>query len=96
MTLRACTGCGTPTSYPRCPRCTRANPPARNDTGNKAYRRNREAALRRDDYTCQTCGAPATEADHILPVSKGGGHDLTNLRASCLPCNRRRGNRPTP
>jgi hypothetical protein len=29
------------------------------------------------------CGAPATEVDHIRPVSVGGTDDPANLRAVC-------------
>jgi hypothetical protein len=29
------------------------------------------------------CGAPATEIDHIRPVSIGGTDDPANLRAVC-------------
>ena len=28
------------------------------------------------------------EVDHMLPVSRGGGHDWTNLAITCRPCNR--------
>jgi 5-methylcytosine-specific restriction endonuclease McrA len=31
--------------------------------------------------------------DHIIPRSKGGSDDLSNLRLACWECNRRRGNR---
>ena len=30
----------------------------------------------------------ATEVDHIVPVAKGGGGELSNLQALCTPCNR--------
>ncbi len=29
---------------------------------------------------------PARECDHILPVSKGGGHHYDNLQSLCTPC----------
>jgi hypothetical protein len=44
-----------------------------------------ENVLKRDDYTCRLCGAPAVEVDHIV----GGSDEPTNLRALCGPCNRR-------
>jgi 5-methylcytosine-specific restriction protein A len=34
---------------------------------------------------CQ-CGAPATEMDHIRPVSLGGGDERENLQGLCRPC----------
>ncbi|MEU1585224.1 HNH endonuclease [Micromonospora sp. NPDC005710] len=45
-------------------------------------------------HVCSLCRRrPATTADHILPLSKGGSNDLTNLRPACGPCNYGRGNR---
>ena len=54
--------------------------------------------LHRDQYRCQTCGTTAEDGaklhvDHILPVSKGGTNDESNLRALCSECNIGRGNR---
>lgn len=34
----------------------------------------------------------AATLDHIVPLSKGGNWDVTNLLLCCPPCNRRRGN----
>ena len=53
--------------------------------------------LHRDQYRCQTCGATAEDGaklhvDHILPVSKGGTNDESNLRTLCSECNIGRGN----
>lgn len=33
------------------------------------------------------CLATATEVDHIVPRTRGGGHEASNLRAACRPCN---------
>ena len=44
----------------------------------------RQAIFERDGGTCQVCGAPATEIDHI----DGNSRDPKNLRAICGPCNR--------
>jgi 5-methylcytosine-specific restriction endonuclease McrA len=27
------------------------------------------------------------ELEHVIPLSKGGAHDLSNLRCACYPCN---------
>lgn len=46
----------------------------------------RDAVLTRDT-TCRQCGAPATEADHITPVSRGGNNNPnTNGQGLCKPC----------
>jgi hypothetical protein len=37
---------------------------------------------------CDYCGFTATEVDHIVPRSRGGGLDRENLCAACLECNR--------
>jgi len=51
--------------------------------------------FKRDEFRCGACGkSPAThrgvdlEVDHIVPVSKGGGNEETNLRTLCRACNR--------
>lgn len=48
--------------------------------------------LKRDNYSCQMCGATATdgaklEIDHIVPVAKGGINDSSNLQVLCRDCN---------
>lgn len=46
---------------------------------------------------CWRCGEPATEPDHIVPISRGGAvTDLTNMRPACRYHNRSRGNTPDP
>lgn len=32
--------------------------------------------------------------DHIIPQSKGGRHEASNLVVACFPCNQARGNTP--
>lgn len=41
----------------------------------------------RGSPTCYVCGEPATEVDHVLPRSSGGG-ETDNLQAICLRCHR--------
>jgi|GEM_PF-6483365 len=53
----------------------------------------RKACLERDSHICTHCGGHATEADHVIPKSMGGRDDLSNLIASCKPCNASRGNK---
>jgi hypothetical protein len=50
----------------------------------------RRAVVARDDDTCVSCGARGgrLDCDHVLPVSRGGGHQLANLATACLRCNR--------
>ncbi|MEV6300403.1 HNH endonuclease signature motif containing protein [Actinoplanes sp. NPDC051861] len=57
------------------------------------YQRNRRTILEGSPL-CTLCRRrSATTADHIVPLSKGGTNELTNLRPSCGPCNYARGNR---
>jgi 5-methylcytosine-specific restriction endonuclease McrA len=52
----------------------------------------RRSLLSRDHYTCQYCGAteqPLT-IDHVVPRSRGGKTEWTNVVAACATCNRRK------
>ncbi len=50
------------------------------------------------DYRCAYCGEsfsetnPATR-DHVIPVSRGGDHEIGNLRPACRRCNSKKNNR---
>jgi hypothetical protein len=48
--------------------------------------------VRRDNYTCQHCGKHLldneVEFDHIIPISKGGSSEESNIRLTCFDCNR--------
>lgn len=53
----------------------------------------RRKVYRRDNYTCQNCGAKGgpqgrheLHAHHIVPKSKGGTHRLSNLKTVCSRC----------
>lgn len=47
--------------------------------------------LERDSFTCQYCGRSAPDVvlhvDHVVPVSKGGSNDPSNLVTACETCN---------
>lgn len=48
--------------------------------------------LKRDNYSCQICGATAKDGaklhvDHIIPVSRGGKTVMSNLQTLCDQCN---------
>ena len=51
----------------------------------------------RDRHVCAYCGGHFHEleltVEHILPVSRGGRHDWTNVVTACRSCNTRKGNR---
>jgi 5-methylcytosine-specific restriction endonuclease McrA len=55
----------------------------------------------RDDYRCQYCHRMQAELrprecltrDHLIPVSRGGGNEWTNVVTACSSCNTRKGNR---
>jgi 5-methylcytosine-specific restriction endonuclease McrA len=55
----------------------------------------------RDHYRCQYCGRHMTEfkgrealtRDHLVPLSRGGTNDWTNVITACSPCNTRKGSR---
>ena len=59
---------------------------------------NRLKVFERDRWRCKLCGAKVkqstAELDHILPLSKGGGHTYTNTQCSCRPCNQSKKDRP--
>ena len=52
----------------------------------------RHEVFKRDSYKCSECGKSKNdgplEIDHILPISKGGTDELSNLRTLCKICNR--------
>lgn len=61
------------------------------------YRRraalSRRGVFIRDGYTCQYCGVPAENVDHVVPRSRGGAHEWENVVAACRRCNSRKKDR---
>ena len=55
----------------------------------------------RDDYRCQYCHRTQAELrprecltrDHLVPMSRGGDNEWTNVVTACSACNTRKGNR---
>ena len=60
----------------------------------RAYRKARLACLQMAGYVCVYCGQDATTADHVIPIKAGGDPiDQSNLVASCVACNSKKGSR---
>lgn len=53
----------------------------------------RRGVFIRDEHTCQYCGRPAENIDHVHPRSRGGAHEWENVVAACTRCNSRKGDR---
>lgn len=53
----------------------------------------RRTVLHRDHYRCAYCLSLADTIDHVVPRSRGGGHDWGNVVAACASCNRRKADR---
>ena len=51
--------------------------------------------FRRDNNTCQYCGAASgyMTLDHVVPRHRGGEHSWANLVTACPACNARKGGR---
>lgn len=60
-------------------------------------RLSRQNIFLRDNMTCQYCLKVFTEKkltiDHVVPLSKGGRHEWTNVVAACSSCNNIKGSR---
>ncbi len=61
----------------------------------------RYRVLQRDMFRCVLCGASSAdgaklEVDHIIPISKGGKTEFSNLRTLCQDCNRGKRDRYDP
>jgi 5-methylcytosine-specific restriction endonuclease McrA len=43
------------------------------------------------NYKCVKCGKPYKHMDHIIPISRGGKHTLSNVQPLCAKCNLSKG-----
>ena len=60
----------------------------------KNIRANRARIYKRDNHECVYCGAKKDlTLDHVIPKSRGGGNEWTNLVTSCFKCNLKKGNK---
>lgn len=61
------------------------------------FKFNRKNILVRDNYQCQYCGKKypisSITIDHIIPRSRGGATNWTNVVTSCNKCNTKKGGR---
>lgn len=62
---------------------------------NRIVKYNRQNIYLRDNYTCQLCGEKpglaALTLDHVVPRSKGGKSNWTNMVTCCKRCNEKKG-----
>ena len=60
----------------------------------RGLRANRTRIYKRDSHECVYCGSKKDlTLDHVLPKSRGGGNEWTNLVTSCFKCNLKKGNK---
>lgn len=60
----------------------------------RGLRANRNRIYRRDNYSCVYCGSQRNlTLDHVIPKSRGGRNEWTNLVTSCSKCNLKKADR---
>ncbi len=60
----------------------------------RGLRPNRNRIYKRDGYECVYCGSKRNlTLDHVVPKSRGGTNDWTNLVTSCMKWNLKKANR---
>ena len=60
----------------------------------RTLRANRNRIYKRDGYQCVYCGSHRNlTLDHVIPKSRGGTNEWTNLVTSCQKCNLRKADR---
>lgn len=71
-----------------------AHRPAGSSYSDSLYRQNRLKAIRREPachWRLPGCTGRSTTGDHVIPLSRGGTHELQNLVGACRSCNEKRG-----
>lgn len=62
-----------------------------------SVRLSRQNVFLRDHHICQYCYNKFSEKkltiDHVIPLSKGGRHEWTNVVTACSQCNNRKGDK---
>jgi 5-methylcytosine-specific restriction endonuclease McrA len=62
-----------------------------------SVRLSRQNIFLRDSHVCQYCHEKFSEKrltiDHVVPLSKGGKHEWTNVVTACSSCNNRKGDK---
>lgn len=57
-------------------------------TKGKSYLKNAYSELKEERGYCYICGSNiGLTIDHVIPISKGGSNDKSNLRLACEYCN---------
>lgn len=69
---------------------------SKHSSSGSSWQKIRLAVLDRDSHICVYCGNDATQVDHILARANGGTDDMSNLVASCQPCNIRKSDKHAP
>ena len=60
-----------------------------------SHKPSRALIYKRDNNTCQYCGATNDlTIDHIIPKCRGGKDSWENLVVACGPCNTKKGDKP--
>jgi hypothetical protein len=60
------------------------------------WKRIRESALIRDEYTCRDCGIAAEEVHHLSYERKYKPEEIDDVVSLCIPCHNKRHGIPTP
>ncbi len=62
-----------------------------------SVRLSRQNVFLRDQHICQYCLGQFPEKrltiDHVVPLSRGGRHEWTNVVTACPPCNNKKGDK---